>query len=153
MFDSIELIKNYFNDEPIEDYKFEELNIKYEACSFQIQNITYRSRRAKKTANKKGYFVVFWVKDQNDQNRPYTYSETPDKLIIAILDNNKKGLFIFPKDILLKQKIISNHEIKGKMAMRVYPPWENPLNKTASQNQNWQKEFFVDLSNLSFITS
>lgn len=68
MFDSIELIKNYFNDEPIEDYKLEELNIKYEACSFQIQNITYRSRRAKKTANKKGYFVVFLVKDQNDQN-------------------------------------------------------------------------------------
>ncbi|PTJ55448.1 MepB protein, partial [Mammaliicoccus sciuri] len=44
--------------------------------------------------------------------------------MIAILDNNKKGLFIFPKDILFKQKIISNHEIKGKMAMRVYPPWE-----------------------------
>ncbi|WP_210142864.1 MULTISPECIES: MepB family protein [unclassified Mammaliicoccus] len=148
MFESTELIKSYFNDEPIEYYKLEELNIKYEACSFQIQDITYRSRRAKKTANKKGYFVVFWVKDHNNQNIPYTYSETPDKLIIAILDDNKKGLFIFPKDILLKQKIISNLEVKGKMAMRVYPPWENHLNKTASQTQNWQKEFFIDLSNL-----
>ncbi|MEB7066039.1 MepB family protein [Mammaliicoccus sciuri] len=153
MFESTELIKSYFNDEPIEDYKLEKLNIKYEACSFQIQDITYRSRRAKKTANKKGYFVVFWVKDHNNQNRPYTYSETPEKLIIAILDNNKKRLFIFPKDILLKQKIISNHDVNGKMAMRFYPPWENHLNKTASQTQNWQKEFFIDLSNLSFIHS
>ena len=32
------------------------------------------------------------------------------------------------------------------MAMRVYPPWEDNLNKTATQTQKWQKEYFIDLS-------
>ncbi|MFI3547181.1 hypothetical protein V5G65_14180, partial [Mammaliicoccus sciuri] len=48
LFESIELIKSYFNNEPIEDYKLEELNIKYEACSFQIHNITLKRHLIKK---------------------------------------------------------------------------------------------------------
>ncbi len=43
--------------------------------------------------------------------------------------------------------IISSENKKGKMAFRVYPSWENDLNKTAQLSQKWQLEYFVDLSN------
>lgn len=33
------------------------------------------------------------------------------------------------------------------MAFRVYPSWENNLNKTAQLSQKWQLDYFVDLSN------
>jgi hypothetical protein len=32
------------------------------------------------------------------------------------------------------------------MALRVYPNWEQQLNKTALTTQQWQSEYFVDLS-------
>ena len=32
------------------------------------------------------------------------------------------------------------------MAFRVYPPWVQDLNPTASRTQNWQTPYFLDLS-------
>lgn len=147
MFESITLTEEILKElHLIENMKIEPLNIEYESCHYQINDKTYRSRRAKKTLNKQGYFVVFWIKDENNKNRPYTYEETLDKLIVTIIDERKKGQFAFPKDLLYKKKIISSNNITGKMAMRVYPTWEDNLNKTASQTQKWQKDYFIDLS-------
>jgi hypothetical protein len=55
-------------------------------------------------------------------------------LIVNVFDNEHKGLFVFPKSELLKQKILRTSQVKGKMAIRVYPLWEQSLNKTAEKN-------------------
>ncbi|WP_166626762.1 MepB family protein [Jeotgalicoccus sp. S0W5] len=124
----------------------EPFNTEYESCNFYIGEQKYRNRMAKKTENKKGYFVVFWTKDKNNKNRPYTWEETPEKLIVTVLDQDKKGQFIFPREVLLEKQIISKDNIKGKMAMRVYPSWEDELNKTAMRTQNWQNDYFIDFN-------
>lgn len=130
----------------IETLQVEVQNNDYEAVTFSIGKQTFRSRRAKKTPKKSGYFVVFWEKDGNNQNQPYESIAAPDKLVITVFDQEKIGQFIFPKEILLKKRILSQGEIKGKMAMRVYPNWVEELNKTAAATQKWQREFFVDLT-------
>lgn len=90
---------------------------------------------------------MFWVKDDNKKNRPYKREETPEKLIITVIDEDRKGQFIFPKELLLKKNIIESENNKGKMAMRVYPDWETELNKTAEQTKKWQSDYFIDLTN------
>lgn len=124
----------------------EDHNKEYEGMLIQIKNTTYRSRLAKATPKKRGYFVVFWEKDENDKNQPYSFSESPDKVIVSIIDNNLKGQFIFPKSKLLERGILSSDTAKGKMAIRVYPSWEQGLSKAAAQTQKWQQDFFVDLT-------
>lgn len=58
----------------------------------------------------------------------------------------KKGYFQFPKSVLIKHHILTNNDIVGKMAFRVYPTWEYDLNKTALKTQSWQSHYFTDLS-------
>ncbi|RIM96461.1 MepB family protein, partial [Staphylococcus shinii] len=81
-----------------------------------------------------------------NKNRPFTFDESCDKLIIAVIDESQKGLFIFPKDVLAKKNIIANKDKKGKMAMRIYPSWEYNLNQTAFKTQKWQLNYFIDLT-------
>ena len=61
------------------------------------------------------------------QNQAFSYDAAPDLLIITCIDDNKLGQFIFPKDILLKEKILRTQNQKGKMAMRIYPIWDTLL--------------------------
>lgn len=149
MFQSLAFIKSILQIQKINqlnNIKYETYNSEYESVCFQINDISYRSRLAKKTPNKKGYFVVFWTKDDNNKNRPFTYEECPDKLIIVIIDGQHKGLFIFPKSTLKAKKLLQDENSKGKMALRVYPIWENELNQTAKKAQKWQTDYFIDLS-------
>ncbi|WP_053032503.1 MepB family protein [Staphylococcus haemolyticus] len=60
-------------------------------------------------------------------------------------DDNRRGQFIFPKDILIKKGILKSDDSKGKMALRVYPPWETELNKTAAKTQAWQCAYFNEI--------
>ena len=43
-----------------------------------------RCRLAKKTPKKEGYFTVFWKKDQDNKNIPYTDKDLGNELIIVI---------------------------------------------------------------------
>ncbi len=122
-------------------------NYEYEGISFSIADNTYRSRLAKLTPSKKGYFVVFWKKNDTNKNQAYSYDESPEKIIISVIDNELQGQFIFPKSILLKQEVLRTGNSKGKMAIRVYPSWVNELNQSAIKTQEWQREYFIDLSN------
>ena len=124
----------------------ESQNSKYEGFMFSIDTTMFRSRTAKLTPKKMGYFVVFWEKDSEGSNQPYTYENSPDKLVINIIDNKQIGQFIFPKDILLKQRILKSDNINGKMAMRVYPDWVTELNKTAYKTQQWQMPYFINMA-------
>ena len=124
----------------------EEQNSEYEGLLLNISNHFYRSRLAKLTPKKKGYFVAFWEKDTNGVNQAYSYEQTPEKVMITVLDQEKRGQFIFPKDVLLQYGIVKSPEQKGKMALRVYPSWITDLNTNATKTQSWQLNYFVDLS-------
>ncbi|MEI5994703.1 MepB family protein [Candidatus Enterococcus mansonii] len=131
---------------PLENLKLEEQNKAYEGATFSVGNHTFRSRKAKITPKKAGYFVVFWEKDEENKNRAYDVSSAPDKLIVTIFDQEKVGQFIFPKHILLKNNVLSNEMGQGKMALRVYPTWVTGLNKHGTVIQQWQIPFFIDLT-------
>lgn len=149
MLKSINLIKELFSgtDYEITNIVKEPQNKEYEGITFKINENKYRSRLAKQTPMKDGYFVVFWEKDINQCNQAYAYSESPDKIIISIIDKNLKGQFIFPKSLLLKKGILRTVDSKGKMAIRVYPSWERSLNNAAKKTQAWQAPYFMNMSN------
>jgi len=70
---SLELVTNMIHQtttEKIESLHLEKQNSEYEGMTFKIGQFSYRSRLAKKTPNKKGYFVVFREKDQHHNNTP-----------------------------------------------------------------------------------
>lgn len=140
-----EIILKTYNSYII-NYEKEVWNEKYESFNFQFDGIKFKSRLAKKTPKKAGYFFAIWCKDDTYNNRPFNTKEFEDKLIVNILDKSKKGIFVFPKNLLADKRIISTEESRGKMAMRVYPSWENKLNKTAYKTQQWQIEYFIDFS-------
>jgi hypothetical protein len=149
MFQSIKVIDELlanFGEDKLHNIHYETQNTEYEGATFQIRHLGYRSRLAKLTPNKKGYFVVFWEKNANNQNQPFTYEESPEKVIITIMDHHLKGQFIFPKSILYKKGVLRDEYNKGKMAIRVYPDWEADLNKNAYKTQQWQAAYFVDLT-------
>ncbi|PEI74035.1 mep operon protein MepB [Bacillus wiedmannii] len=134
------------NELIITNLKEEQQNAEYAGCLFNLNNKTIRFRVSKITPNKTGQFVSFWEKDDNMQNQAFSYDAAPDLLVITCIDDNKLGQFIFPKEILLKEKILKMQSQKGKMAMRIYPIWDIPVSNQAKKSQMWQLQYFVDLS-------
>ncbi|CAM3650431.1 MepB family protein [Erysipelothrix urinaevulpis] len=128
------------------DFSDEIHNKDYEGFTFEDPKSkhTVRSRLAKKTATKPGYFVSFWEKDSHNKNQAYAYEDSPDIIAINILDDQHQGVFLFPKDVLLHHKILRSHESKGKMGIRVYPPSCKNLNKTAQHTQAWQQNYYKE---------
>ncbi|WP_080873309.1 MepB family protein [Oceanobacillus timonensis] len=149
MLKSINLMKELLSgtDDEITNILNEPQNMEYEGTTFHINDNNYRSRLAKRTLKKDGYFVVFWEKDVNHCNQAYAYSESPNKIVISIIDKDLKGQFIFPKSLLLEKGILRTAGNKGKMAIRVYPSWENSLNNAAKKTQAWQAPYFINVSN------
>jgi len=129
-----------------EGFELEDQNQEYEGFVLTRDDRTYRSRLARKTPRKNGYFTVFWRKGEDDRNRPYTLDECTDRLVITVLDQGKKGQFVFSKEVMTSKGIVTTDSSKGKMAMRVYPDWVTGLNPTAKKTQAWQSEYFMDMS-------
>ena len=91
------------NNLMITNVKEEKQNAEYAGCIFYLNNKTIRFRKSKITPNKIGQFVSFWEKGDNMQNQAFSYNAA-DLLVITCIDDNKLGQFIFPKEILLKEK-------------------------------------------------
>ncbi|OJE44981.1 mep operon protein MepB [Bacillus proteolyticus] len=130
----------------ITNQKEEKQNSEYAGGIFQLNNRSIRFRVSKITPNKIGQFVSFWEKGASMRNQAFSYDLAPDLLVITCIADNKLGQFIFPKEILLKEKILKTQNQKGKMAMRVYPIWDKPASNQAKKSQLWQLQYFVDLS-------
>lgn len=145
---SVETINSIIKDDQIKITSYDQLNIDYDGFNFRHNNKNYKVRSAKKTPKKSGYFTVVWIKDNNHNNIPYSESQFPDFLVIIILDVKKKGMFVFPKDVLLKQGIIrsTNNPNTGKMGFRVYTPWDSSLNQTATKTFKWQVNYFYEIN-------
>lgn len=50
----------------------------YEGCIFTVEGIRYRSRLAKRTPKKAGYFVAFWEKDAAGVNQAFYANNSLD---------------------------------------------------------------------------
>ncbi|MBF2400424.1 MepB family protein [Listeria seeligeri] len=116
--------------------QYEKQNKEYQGMVIKTakDGCTIRTRLAKKTEKKEGYFVAFDKKD------------SPDFLCIVVNDEDLQGLFVIPKQVLVEKGILRSEGIKGKMAVRFYPAWCENLNKTAQKTQKWQLDFFKDYS-------
>lgn len=128
----------------LEIVTYEDLNKEYEGLILTClhTNLTIRSRLAKLTSKKKGYFVSFWEKDMNNTNQPFHAGESPEYLAIVISDENRRGYFMIPKDVAVDKHIYTLNHIKGKMGMRFYPSWCDGLNATAKKKTRMAAEIF-----------
>ncbi|HCJ4261183.1 TPA: MepB family protein [Listeria innocua] len=107
---------------------------------------TIRTRLAKKTNKKAGYFVAFWEKDEFGKNCPFNENDSADFLSIVVMDGDLNGLFVFPRECLIDKEILTSEAGIGKMAARFYPSWCQDLNKTAEKTQAWQQVYFKNYS-------
>lgn len=145
------LLKNIFSEESeVKDLTEEKYNQDYEALTFSFKEETYQSRLAKKTPTKSGYFVTCWTKDEDNYNRPYKIEEFADYLIVAVIDDELNGYFLFPRELLVEKGILASSKYQGKMAFRVYPKWCNQLNKTAGQTQSGNVNIFLNTNKKSY---
>ncbi|TXI61475.1 MAG: hypothetical protein E6Q46_09870 [Flavobacterium sp.] len=120
-------------------------SINYGACSFELNNKLIQYRVANITPTKIGQFVAIWKRNTEGITAPFDVLDSLDFMIISIRDSENFGQFIFPKSVLIAKGIISQNEKGGKRGIRVYPPWDKPINKQAIQTKAWQVLYFVEI--------
>ncbi len=129
----------------INEFKYEGESQEYEACQFKINGLGIICRTAKTTPKKQGLFVTFWKRDSSGITTPFDESDSFDFYVININQDNRLGQFVFPKSILLQNRIISSGSKDGKRGFRVYPPWVSVKSKQAAKTQKWQVDFFYEI--------
>lgn len=127
-------------------------SVEYDAYYFKLNNLHVRFRKAKITPTKVGQFVTLWKRIESGVIAPFENTDSIDLVIINVIDGNQFGQFIFPKSVLCEQGILTVNNKEGKRGFRVYPPWDKTTNKQAIKTQNWQLNYFLDLSNFEFDT-
>ena len=108
----------------------------YGACAFEMNGKRILFRAAKITPTKTGQFVTLWKRIGNGPIMPYDMSDPFDLCIIHVSANGKIGQFIFPKEELYAQGVISQNGVGGKRAMRVYPAWDATDTKQLKRRRN-----------------
>lgn len=126
----------------ITDFIEESESREYEACTFKLDNKSVKFRSAKITPTKIGQFVALWKRNQAGITQPHDDSDPFDLYIINVRKEKLSGQFVFTKQALIEQSILSTSEKEGKRGFRVYPPWDVTANKQAQKTQKWQAEFF-----------
>ena len=118
----------------------------YSGCSFSLNPLKIKFRTAKITPTKTGQFVTIWKRNEKEETAPFDSNDTFDFYLISASTNNDRGLFIFPKDILIEKGILSHGKKMGKRGIRIYPGWDLTESKQAIATQKWQTAYFIDLS-------
>lgn len=125
----------------------------YYGLDCSINNNHIKFRKAKLTPIKNGQFVTFWKRNSNMETEPYDFLDLFDFYLIYVQKESKRGIFVFPKDILKQKKVISNNNNEGKRGFRVYPNWDKAESAQAKKTQLWQSEYFFNFeeaTNLNF---
>ena len=117
----------------------------YGAYTFELNGLVIRFRIAKTTPTKTGQFVTLWKRIGNGPIQPYDLSDSVDFFVISTRKDSHFGQFVFPKSALCQHNIVSIKGQGGKRAIRVYPPWDNALNKQAQKTQAWQMNYFLEI--------
>jgi hypothetical protein len=120
--------------------------IEYSGCEYCLNNQRYIQRTAKVTPKKIGQFVTLWKRNSSGITVPFNAKDNFNYIVIICSQDKKLGRFLFPKNILIQKKIISNipEDCDGKRGFRVYPKWDMPTSKQAIETQNWQLEYFIE---------
>ncbi|MDQ0782010.1 MepB family protein [Chryseobacterium sp. W4I1] len=118
----------------------------YSGCSFMLDRLNIKFRTSKITPTKTGQFVTIWKRDENGETAPFDSDDPYDFYLISGSRDNNRGIFIFPKEILVEKGILSHGKKKGKRGIRVYPSWDPAESKQAMATQKWQTAYFLDLS-------
>lgn len=127
---------------PIEEAESAE----YGAFALSLNGQNVRFRAAKTTPTKIGQFVTLWKRIGKGPIQPFDQSDPIDFFVISTRSGGSFGHFVFPKSVLVKRSFVAKNGIGGKRAMRVYPPWDKPTSQQALRTQEWQVEYFLDLS-------
>jgi hypothetical protein len=125
----------------------------YSAYRFHINKNTICYREARITPTKTGQFVTLWKRNISGTIEPFDFSDFIDFVIISVRKEHNFGQFIFPKVILLEKGVFSTSTKEGKRAMRVYPPWDLTTSKQAQKTQQWQLDYFLEISENDFNVS
>ena len=118
----------------------------YGASTFKINHHTFIFRAAKITPTKLEQFVTLWKRNENGITIPYHILDAIDLFVISVRKDNHFGQFIFSKENLCERSIISGFNKEGKRAIRVYPPWDKTVNTQAKKTQQWQLDFFLEVT-------
>ena len=118
----------------------------YSAYTFELDHRKIIFRNAKTTPKKIGQFVTLWKRNPNGITEPLALSDDFDFAIINAYFENHHGQFVFPKSVLLEQGIISDNQKQGKRGFRVYPIWDKATNSQASKTQQWQLQYFLEIT-------
>jgi len=117
----------------------------YFAAQFELNNLKINFREAKITPTKIGQFVTLWKRIDEKPIQPFSTSDDFDLVIINTNTPINSGQFIFPKSILEQKGYLQSQSKKGKLGFRVYPSWDETLNKQAQQTQKWQLNYFLEI--------
>ena len=133
-------------------FDFDELIIEdesqeYGACTFRLNKLKITFRISKITPTKAGQFVTIWKRNNEGVTQPFDLTDEIDFVIISSQNGDACGQFIFPKSVLLDKGIITGNGKKGKLGIRVYPPWDTATNKQAEKTKFWQTKYFVRIDN------
>lgn len=126
-------------------YKQESENRAYGAAYFQLNQKRIQFRVGKITPIKIGQFIAFYKRQQNGVVSPYDMTDPFDFLIVSARSLNYFGQYIFPKAVLVERGVVSENRLRGKMAFRLYPPWDIPQNPQAKRSQEWQLPYFLNM--------
>ena len=118
----------------------------YSGFNLQIKGKNIKFRKSKITPKKTGQFVTLWKRNDRKQTEPFTINDNYDFYIIFCEQSGKNGFFLFPKLLLAANHILSSAKKIGKRGFRVYPSWAITENQQAKKSQQWQLEYFIDLS-------
>jgi hypothetical protein len=116
----------------------------YGACRLAIDGCAIVFRVAKTTPTKIGQFVTLW-------KRPYAEIAPLDSddgvafVVVSVGDAAHRGQFVFTQKTLVEKGVMSRAGKGGKRAIRVYPPWSNPVVQEAVRTQKWQLQYFLPL--------
>ncbi|WOK07116.1 MepB family protein [Imperialibacter roseus] len=129
----------------LSNLQMEDESKEYGACTFTVNSLVVIGRDAKQTPKKTGQFVTIWKRVDNGPTQPFSASDTFDFFVINTRKGDHSGQFVFPKAALIKHRIVSQPPVRGKLGMRVYPPWELAESKQAMKTQDWQLKFFLHI--------
>lgn len=118
----------------------------YLGYNFNIKDFIIKFRKAKITPKKVGLFVSLWKRNHQGETSPFHEQDSFDLYLIFVEEDLNVGCFVFTKDALIANGILSTSEKEGKRGFRLYPSWCITENKQAKKTQIWQLHYFIDLN-------
>jgi hypothetical protein len=118
----------------------------YAACRFGLNGYQVAFRVARTTPTKLGQFVTIWKRETPDAEiAPLGAADGVAFVVVGVADTRHRGQFIFDRRSLIERGVFSVGGKGGKRAIRVYPPWSQPIAKDAVRTQHWQLRHFLPL--------